>query len=509
MKLTLLLALAALGAAAPMTASDSVETPDIVADPGALSALLLNLTAMQEPHGSPADLLSTISLARWLGDRNGEDSDEEARPFEPALDCPKGRFYRCCVGLWVGFMENGVGNFEECQRSFSVPEPEAYSWGDDEEKDKLPQRDETVENAQPVGVANDTFFVCREVDGVLSCVEDNTWTALPHAEAHSHPNIPNATSDTLLARAAHPLDDDGTDCDCTDEEESALDHDLDWFLTFPLYSRVALSEATPYPYTLVYADYNATAIHAPIATHTLDSYSAADCASYCNAHPACRSFGVFVERQPSCRDCGRDEVEIEDVEMCELYNVELERRVARDGARVEGVGGGRWYTRAVRGSNGYNKGMMGGETATVTATVSIGGGTVTRTSTVTSTVTTGTVGTITTTTTTTATTTATATAAAVTVTAAGTTTTATSTLTAIVTAAAVATITSTITTSLTVLPSTVTSTQQVTTTVTKTWSPAPTRHDSSSSSDSDSESSGSSSDEEREWDVIADEEWEW
>ncbi|KAF9695420.1 hypothetical protein EKO04_006494 [Ascochyta lentis] len=187
------------------------------------------------------------------------------------------------------------------------------------------------------------------------------------------------------------------------DEDVSLDADLDDFLTLSLYSQLAHDAPTPFPYTLIFTDYNATAIHQPIQTRTLPSYNADECAIRCNGHLACRSFSIYIERQLSCTDCTDPESVV--ANMCELYNTPLERRIVADGGGEQRVNGQK-FTRAVRAANGYNR---AGKTVTVTSTItrtstaSADASTVWRTSDVTATVTV--------TTTTTATTTATTTVA--------------------------------------------------------------------------------------------------
>ncbi|KAJ4307710.1 hypothetical protein N0V94_009643 [Neodidymelliopsis sp. IMI 364377] len=143
--------------------------------------------------------------------------------------------------------------------------------------------------------------------------------------------------------------------------DDQLDDDLDDFLSLDDYSRLARDQETPYPYEQVFANENATAIHQPIQTERLDVYDATSCAELCNTHGACISFGIFIERQPSCTDCSTPQSE--EASMCALYNTTLDRDEVGQGGSVESIQG-RVFTRAVRASNGYNR---LGQTTTVYA----------------------------------------------------------------------------------------------------------------------------------------------
>ena len=143
-----------------------------------------------------------------------------------------------------------------------------------------------------------------------------------------------------------------------DKTNASLDADSKDFMAPSTYSRLAREQTAPYPYEQVFADQNATAIHQPIVSRRTDTYDAEVCAGHCNVHRACKSFGIFIERQASCSNCTRPSST--EVNMCELYNTPLDRDIitATDTQNQT-------LTRAIRASNGYNKLR---ETHTVTAT---------------------------------------------------------------------------------------------------------------------------------------------
>jgi hypothetical protein len=158
--------------------------------------------------------------------------------------------------------------------------------------------------------------------------------------------------------------------------DDQLDDDFDDFLSFASYSRLAQEEITPCPYEQVFTNENATAVHQPIQTERLDAYDATSCAELCNTHGACKSFGVFIERQPSCTDCSNPL--FEEAFMCELYNTALDRDDVAEGNTGKSIRR-QVFTRAVRASNGYNR--LGQATtvyaATSTDTVYLAGRTAT------------------------------------------------------------------------------------------------------------------------------------
>lgn len=145
-------------------------------------------------------------------------------------------------------------------------------------------------------------------------------------------------------------------CDCSDDEGHGLGLDLDvnlhWFETVPHFSHIAHEQHAPHLYDRIFSDHNATAIHESIEARILTNYDAHECSQHCNNHGACLSFGIFIERQPSCTNCLNPHVKIANV--CELYNTHLAHAVITDGRRRHWFYG-KHFTRAVRGSNGYNK----------------------------------------------------------------------------------------------------------------------------------------------------------
>ena len=168
--------------------------------------------------------------------------------------------------------------------------------------------------------------------------------------------------------------------DSGDEAEASFDADLDGFMGLPTYSRIAQDEDTPCPYVQAFSNRNATAIHQPIETHNMTTYNAKECSQFCNSHLACKAFGIFIERQPSCTNCS-DPTSTE-ANMCELYNTVLDPKIVTDNSTSQRFGNKR-FTMAIRASNGYNK-LGEIQTVSVTVTARAGLETVYRTRTVTS-----------------------------------------------------------------------------------------------------------------------------
>lgn len=72
------------------------------------------------------------------------------------------------------------------------------------------------------------------------------------------------------------------------------------FMAYPEFHQNALTAPTPFNYTRVFQDLNAsTSANSYLGFYTLDSYNTTECAAHCDSTNLCTSFNIYIERDPS------------------------------------------------------------------------------------------------------------------------------------------------------------------------------------------------------------------
>lgn len=163
-------------------------------------------------------------------------------------------------------------------------------------------------------------------------------------------------------------------CSLVAPSATGLNEDLESFEISPAYSRLVEEQSDiPYPYELVIENRNKTAIHQAIQTFRSEvpdgdynAYDTNECAQTCNEHLTCDAFAIYVERDSSWTDCSAPEA-IE-VAKCDIFNTALTQPYLRKEAAQNNIQG-QTITRAIRAYNDYKIQKTATATAVRTTTV--------------------------------------------------------------------------------------------------------------------------------------------